>query len=150
MNRLISSRLFFVSVVLLLSIFITNQKIFGENWIFLGNTEDGSMQFLDKDSITKVSPSVKRIWKKTITPLEVQLKIREQAGLPLKGYSSYSYTKSIWDINCKNRTHQFLYYVDVDQKGSILYSVKFDNPRMGFIVPGSMGELFYEAVCPKN
>jgi hypothetical protein len=106
--------------------------------------------FLIKIALQKSLLRLKGFGKKPLPPLEVQLKIREQAGLPLEGYSFYSYTKSIWDINCKNRTHQFLYYVDVDQKGSILYSVKFDNPRMGFIVPGSMGELFYEAVCPKK
>ena len=140
-------KLLMVSFVLFLLIFITNQKIFGENWIIAGS-EEGTTQFFDKESITEVSPSAKRILTKSIIPLEVRLKQIENHGLPIIGYSFYSHTMSLWEINCNNQTYGVLYFIDYDKEGSEIDSFKFNNPEVDFIIPGSMVEKLCKAICP--
>ncbi len=119
MNRSNFLRLFLISVVLLLNIFITNKKVFGENWILYGISDDfRTKHYYDKDSLTMISPSVKRVWEKKIPPVEYKLKEREEQGLPLTRYFSYNRTLMFLEINCSDRTVKLLIFRRLRRKGS--------------------------------
>jgi hypothetical protein len=141
-------RFFLVLVVLFLVFFITNQKTFGENWIPNGNTPGGIEQLLDKDSIKEVSRSVKTVMRKFIIPSQTMINLRKESSLPIKGYSNYSYSMSLWEINCKNKTIRLLVYYDYDKKGNQLDSHGYDNLNMIPIIPGSFDDYSYKVVCP--
>jgi hypothetical protein len=141
-------RFFMVSVVLFLIIFFTNQKAFGENWIFLGYTENDVRQYYDKDSITILSPSVKKVWRKIVIPIEKKLYEKHKLGISTESYSSYSYDLDIFEVDCKDRILKMLYSSEYDKKGTIIDSKSLENPKTFFITPGSIGEGLYKAICP--
>jgi hypothetical protein len=141
-------RLSLVSIVLFLIFFVSNQKAFGENWIPKGTPVNGIEQFIDKDSVTEPSPSVKRVWRKFIIPAKFMITLRKESALSLTGYSSYSHSLSFWEVNCKNKTIKLLSYADYDKRGKMLDSHGYDNLEMASIIPGSFDERCYEAVCP--
>jgi hypothetical protein len=148
MNLTKDFRLSLVLVVLVTIVFSSNQKAFGETWIPKGTPQNGIEQYIDKDRITEVSPSVKRVWRKFIIPAKVMIDLRKKSALPLTGYSSFSHSLSLWEINCKNKTTRILSYFDYDKKGIVLDSRGYDNLEMIPIIPGSFDERCYEAVCP--
>jgi hypothetical protein len=148
MNQSKFFRLSLVSVVLFAIVFFSNHKAFGENWIANGTAKDGIEQLLDKDSITVVSPSVKRVMRKFIIPAKVMINLRKKYALSLTGYPAYSHSLSLWEINCNNKTIRILSYFDYDKKGTELDSHGYDNLEMIPIKPRSFDEQTFKAICP--
>ena len=138
------SKSFLVLVVLFSIIFAFHQKAFGENWIIYSTSANGIKEYIDKDSVVIISSSVKRVWRKTIMPIEIFLKV---SGLPSEDYASYDHSISFNEIDCKKRTTKLLQLIHYGKNGSTIRSIKDPNPEPIFVVPGSVGEDFFKAIC---
>lgn len=149
MNRSNFSRLFLVWLVLLLSISITYQKVFSATWVYFAYADANKTHYYyDKDSIMHISPTIKRVWVKLDKPIDVYLESRRKNGLPISGFTSYSYELQFIVIDCKNQQYNLLSYTEYATDGSILNSYTKEGSELSFIAPGSISDEVRKAICP--
>ena len=149
MNRSNFLRLFLVLVVLLSSIFITNKNIFSANWVFLGQVAPDKTDFYyDKASITVLSSDIKKVWLKFVFPIKKIIEERKNFGFPLTGFSSYSHSLSLAEIDCKKQKYRGLNLITYSKNGAILESINTEGSKPESIPPGSMIERLHKAICP--
>jgi hypothetical protein len=148
-NNMSRSKLRFFLISLFsffLFILITNQRSFAENWVLHGKTGNGTIQFIDKDSITKLSSENIRIWLKAYHVMDELQNFRDKSVIDDK-YSSYSHSIYLWEINCKMRTSKLLYFADYDKTDHTLNFQKYENSSFDYIIPGSVSESLYKKCC---
>jgi len=142
-------RLFLVSVVLLFSIFITNKKVFSENWVFFATRTSNNVDFYyDKDDIMNLSPEIKRVWTKYSEPLNAMLENRNKIGASISDFYSYAYTLDFLEIDCKKKQYEIINYTHYSKDGETLESSEKENLKPESIRLGSIMEGLYKAVCP--
>jgi len=150
MNRKKINKLIFISVLFVMGIFLTNEKVMGQKWSLVGKSPDNEEMYIDSTSIRKISSTSKRVWIKTISSPEEMIKFRDENKLSTIGYSSYSFTLDYYEIDCVEKSYLILSMSDYNQSGNVLYSVNFPNPEKQFIVPGSLFERVYNTTCPSK
>ncbi|MGA3083596.1 MAG: surface-adhesin E family protein [Thermodesulfobacteriota bacterium] len=149
MKRSTFLKLFLVSVVLLLSIFITNNKVFSENWVFFATRTSNNVDFYyDKDDIMNLSPEIKRVWTKYSEPLKEMLEHRIKIGASISDFSSYAYTLDFLEIDCKKKQYEIINYTHYSKDGETLDSSEKENLKPESIRPGSIMEGLHKAICP--
>jgi hypothetical protein len=143
MNRSHITKGFLIGAVLISVIFFIHQKGFGENWKRFTKIDlDDSFFVYDQDNIAQVSPTIRLVWEKKISPLEEKFKARTKTGLSIK--------MRLWEMNCKRRTAKLIAIKEFDKDDNLLSSIHTDETtKSDFISPGSMGGALYKAVCPK-
>ena len=114
------------------------QPVSAADWRPAGNSH------FDASRITRVSPSLIRVWEKAVYPKEILLQIEKMTGLD---YSRYAYSIDLRQVDCKKRLLGGLNNTDYDTSGSVIRTEKFKKAIMNETPPGSGGEAFVTAVC---
>lgn len=147
MNGKKINKLIFIAVIFVMGIFLTNEKVLGRKWLPVGHSNNWEF-YIDSNSIKKVSSTSKRVWIKLICSPEEMKKTRIKNNLPITGYSSFSYGLTYCEINCFEKSYIILSVVDYDNSGNILEQINYKDPLKSFIIPESIFDIVYEAVCP--
>ena len=147
MNGKKINKLIFISVLFVMGIFLTNENVMGQNWLPVGQSNNWKF-YVDSNSIKKVSSTSKRVWTKFICSPEEMIKSRINNNLPINGYSSFSYGLTYCEINCVEKFYLTLSVVDYDNNGKPLEQINYKDPSKSFIIPGSIFDLIYKAICP--
>jgi len=103
----------------------------------------GNSQF-DASRITRVSPSLIRVWEKAVYPDAMLFQMQKLSGLD---YSRYAYSIDLRQVDCKKRLLGGLNNTDYDSSGNVIRTEKFKKIIMNEVPPGSGGEAFVTAVC---
>ena len=106
---------------------------------------------LDTSSIHKSYNGNTKFWvrevytKEKISNLK---KIQQKHGIK-KDYSKYSYTLSMYELNCSERKIGISSNVSYDKNNEVIEKMDFEFPDMESIVPDSEGENIIQYVCKK-
>jgi hypothetical protein len=120
---------------------------YSANWKYI---DDGWL--IDTTSIQRQSNGNIRVWFKHINPPEVITNMTNELrkiGV-YKDYSNYSYTLSLFEINCSQRVHRVISGVDYTPDGKIIDSFELPNSKFSSVLPESEGENNYKYVCKKR
>lgn len=129
----------FLAIFLVPCFFLNGlQPVSAADWRPAGNSH------FDASRITRVSPSLIRVWEKAVYPKELLLQIQKMTGLD---YSRYVYSVDLRQVDCKKRLLGGLNNTDYDSNGNVIRTEKFKKVIMNEIPPGSGGEAFVTAVC---
>lgn len=148
MNGKKINKLIFIAVVFAMGFFLPNEKVMGQNWVLVGRWSNNSEIYIDSNSITKISPTNKRIWTKVIIPSEEMVRLRIEQNLPTTRYSSFSHSLVYYEMNCVEKSHIILKIIDYDNGGNAWENFNIKDTSNQFMVPGSILEKVYKAVCP--
>lgn len=115
-----------------------------ENWItFTKKQADGSIFLYDEETISPVSSTTVIVWEKRIFPVEGKGAKNIKNSGPVK--------MRLWEMNCKKRTGKLLSVKHYDKNENLLSSLNTaDSARPEKILPRSMGEALFDAVCRKS
>lgn len=130
-NKLISLPHFIFSFALIFGFLILfNQTLTAQNnrWEYIGTNTDGIIFYIDKTTIERSGREV-RLWEKSVFP-----------------DGSYQINLSRWQ--CSERTNILVTSNIYTPQGSLISTKKGKN--WNGIIPDSIGEAIYEAVCDAN
>jgi hypothetical protein len=137
---------FIVAIVgIYLSLFSINA--FGESLVKIVTMKDGSGYYYDKDSMKRISGTV-RVW--TVERLKGKSMSDYNKALqetyPTNILGKLSHTKTLHEMNCKERRYRFLMLIYYDVEGRVLETLHEETP-WGPIIPGSMSDGLRGHVC---
>ncbi|HEX2956671.1 MAG TPA: surface-adhesin E family protein [Chitinispirillaceae bacterium] len=113
------------------------------NWRSVGKSQ------FDASRISRVSPSIIRVWEKVQLPEDALEELRKDQA---HDYSDYSYTINRKRIDCKKKTIAGAGSTDYNSHGQLIQyfdekSIRFNDIQALSVAPYSQGEKFIEAVC---
>ncbi|WP_291492381.1 surface-adhesin E family protein [Desulfurella sp.] len=106
----------------------------------------------DKDDIQQVYGSVFKVWTnwygEKVKNTEIELGVRD--GLPVKAFDNFSHTTVLYYIDCDNQTYKIISSADYDTDGNVINSHDNQGDSYSPIVPDTLGDALYKAVCNKQ
>ena len=107
---------------------------------------------VDTTSIQKLSNGNIKVWFKHILPTEVTSKIQSDLrniGID-KNYSNYSYSLSLFEINCSQRTQRSNSGIDYTFDNRVIDSYELPNGKFSSVIPDSEGDFNFKYICSKK
>ena len=131
--------------ILCFSLIGGQQATYAEDWRPVPNSSINSM--FDASRLIRISPSVIRVWEKSVLPKEIMDKMRR--GDKANDYSDYSYTITLCQIDCEKRTKGFVSVHYYNSRGTIIRSFYREDSNIEMVSdrPGSNGKLLTQTVC---
>lgn len=129
---------FFMAVFVSCFFLVGLQAVSAADWKPAGNSE------FDASRITRVSPSVIRVWERATWSEQTLFQIQTVTGL---NYTHYSHSIDLRQVDCKRHLLGGLNNTDYDKRGSVIRSEKYPKVIMNEQPPGSGGEAFINTVC---
>ena len=107
---------------------------------------------LDTSSIHKSYNGNVKFWVKEVYTKDKisNLKKIHQKHKIKKDYSKYSYTLSMYELNCSERKIGISSNISYDKSNEIIERFEIEFPDMESIVPNSEGENIVQYVCKKS
>ncbi|TCV82719.1 surface-adhesin E family protein [Sulfurirhabdus autotrophica] len=134
-------RIFALSMLL---IGIGQQSVYAEDWRPVAN----SNSTFDSSRVTRVSPSVIRVWERSIL-VDEALDYARMKGLANE-YVDYSYSINLHQLDCGKQTHGFVSINNFNSRGaptSPSTNIKDSEIKMEPAVPGTNADNLIKAVC---
>ena len=143
--RLMFSPSFHLSFVICLTLLGTGQNdTFAADWRPLPYTKSNGM--FESSSITRVSPSVMRVWFKCVIPKTILDEERKAGSADL--YEDYAYTTMQLQIDCKEQTIGYMTILNHDSKGQLIKpTFSFEDIEMQPVIQDSESEVILSTVC---
>ena len=145
------SRLYFVLLTCLL-ILPCSKDASGAEWIYYGEQDGGLQGYYDKESLIYLPNNSIRVFQKAIPKDEESrvgylMKLRKaDPKIP----DNCSYATTLFEINCKNRSYKILEITEYNANDEIVDSTHTENPSTNYLLPDSMVQKLYIAVCVKK
>jgi len=130
-------------VFFLCSIVFVNTPCWAARWWEVTTSDNGSITYIDLDTIEVRDKDLLTAWVKTVNKNEKKLKSEDDY---VKGYRVAS-SKDYNIYNCTSQNLKTLEWVDYGASGQVLRSIS--NPNGGFntVVPDTIGKAQLEFVC---
>jgi len=121
-------------------------EVWGEDWKFIRKSKDkdGDSYYYDASNITRPSKNIVRGSVKMVFSEKSINREIEKLG---SSYKNLSYRINLWEINCSEKKVAFLQTTTYSKNGTIIKSIKLDKITWMSIVPDTMGEDLYKALC---
>ncbi len=108
--------------------------------------------YFSPESVENRSENIVRVWTKVV-PVSSEKKDeiiqkRNKLRLSVEGYEDYEYSLRFKEINCSDKLHSLLSYVDYSRGNSILDSYYYNTSQWSPVVPESSAEQLFLLVCP--
>jgi len=132
-----------VYVIIGLTIF-SYAEVWGANWKFLRMSKGGDNCYYDADSITRPSKNIVRGSVKIVFSEKSVNREVERLG---PSYKDLSHTIILWEMNCIEKKAAFLETTTYSKNEKIIKSIKVKTITWASIVPETMGEDLYKALC---
>ena len=144
------SRFYFVLLTCLL-ILPYSKDVVGADWIYYGES-NGLLFFYDAENITFLRHNINQLWTTGI-PESDEVRVRHiqnerKAGLAMP--ENWGFSKTLYEINCKDKTFTLLEskVYDINDKIISTDTVKHQSPT--HISPETMMGELYKKVCRKE
>jgi hypothetical protein len=137
------------SVVLLaviaFGVYFFHLEGWGADWaVHLAN--ENFTYLYDHENIEERPAGILRVWQKWLPSLQKVNEVVKERGL---GYENWDYTLFLTEINCKVGLQRLLQIAEYDTGGKVIDAEYYCDDCWIFIIPGSVGEALFEALCPK-
>jgi hypothetical protein len=120
-----------------------------EQWIFVGFTKYRDALYIEKKSVSYLSPDIARVWS-MIAPSE-KSKYRQEVKRELKklkkSAKGLKCTEILNEIECRGNRIRFLQIVHFNAEGSIINSAASTDQEWKIIYPGSLWQNMQSAAC---
>jgi hypothetical protein len=119
-------------------------EVWGEDWKFIRNNKNGDSYYYDASSIARPS---KNIVRGSVKMVYSEQSINSEVEKLGSSYKDLSHRIILWEMNCSEKKvafHQTDFY---SKKGRTMQSIKLDEITWMSIVPDTMGEDLYKALC---
>jgi hypothetical protein len=144
-------KIYLVFLILCPIILLSNHVIEGADWKRYGGTADTSCYY-DSTSISHPSKITVRVWNKWVVNnkdgIKRRVEERVQINQSTKGYNNFKQSLMLVEIKCPTRELCVLSVADYDNREKVLDAYKYKECQWGQILPDSLIENLYKAVCP--
>lgn len=123
----------------------------GENWVLIGTGVNFTFYY-DKSTIKKQPNKNKRVWLRgEAKDINALIEERKEQGLPVNGYRDFSHQLALKEVNCNTKEMGRVSFVDYNNKGVPIHSSDANwSLTFTHVIPQSIGESIYKAVCEGN
>jgi|ERR1039457_250149 tetratricopeptide (TPR) repeat protein len=121
----------------------------GKKWVKCAGSDEMQV-FYDKSSLAKIDKSKYKLWVRMEQSPDSQKEQMLSRGFDrntVARYDDYSHTAVYYKLDCKNRELGLISSNDYDAKNNVIDTFRIDELKMLSIVPDSMGEEIYKAIC---
>ena len=119
-------------------------EVWGEDWKSIRKNKDGDSYYYDASSITHPSKNIVRGSVKMVYSEKSKNREIDKLG---PSYKDLSYRINLWEMNCIEKKVAFLEITTYTKNGTVIKSIKVDSIKWASIVPETMGEDLYKALC---
>jgi hypothetical protein len=119
-------------------------EVWGAEWKFLRMNKGGDSCHYDADSIIRPSEKIVRGSVKIVYSEKSVNREIERLG---PSYKDLSHIIILWEMNCTEKKVAFLQTTTYSKNETLIKSVKFSTLTWASIVPETMGEDLYKALC---
>jgi hypothetical protein len=119
-------------------------EVWGEDWKFIRKSKDGDSYYYDGDNISRPSKNIVKGSVKMVYSEKSKNREIDKLG---PSYKDLSYRINLWEMNCIEKKVAFLEITTYTKNGTIIKSIKVDSIKWASIVPETMGEDLYKALC---
>jgi hypothetical protein len=128
--------------------------VYGADWKLLTTISERTY-FYDAKSVTRPSKDFVRVWSKVaFTEEGVKQWVKEskrellyeKKGWP-KNLEKFDHMLILYEYNCPDRMFRVLTINEFSKDGLVIESFNYDKPNLSFIMPGTVEEFLYNAVC---
>lgn len=113
--------------ILALAFLLVSSQSIASEWHYITSSSDGEMVYMDFSSITSPSPSKRRAWTLYVGKEDT--------------------TKTFVAYDCPNRESATISSIKYNAEGGVLDGSNFPKPQYSPVVPDSIGEMAFLAVC---
>jgi hypothetical protein len=132
-----------LGVVLIGVLIFGYAEVWGEDWKVFASGVYG-LCYYDAESITRPSKNIVRVWEKIVYSEKGVIKAVKELG---ERYKTASYSLDLSEIDCIEKKRNTLMLVFYAKGGSVISTEQLSETEWSFIIPGSMEEILYKAVC---
>jgi hypothetical protein len=125
------------------------------DWTTVGSTNDSTVSYNIK-TVRRLNGNIVRAWIKnelkddTPETRADYLRNRTAQSLRTFGYQNYSHTLELDEYNCTKGEGRVLSRVDYDAKGNVIDSTTSKNAEWTYVVPDSIGDSLFRALCRRK
>ncbi len=124
---------------------------FAEDWVNIGEGENGEKYYYDAGSVSKIAAyrfSYRgKVEFTSVASINETVKMRKSISLKTEGYSKLKFSFALEEIDCTLKKARNLETKDVDQNCRVLDQHKVIGPWEDFTT-GSLYEILYPKICP--
>jgi hypothetical protein len=131
-----------LSIFLLMGIFFSHSVSWGADWKLL-NFTDSSYFFYDAEDITHPSKDIVRVWEKVVYTERGIEEVIAELG---EDYENLKETKTLIEINCKERNFRYLSVVHYAEDKTVIRTRDIGS-KWQLIIPESIVEFQYKEFC---
>jgi len=136
----------FTLAVIGFAIFFFCLEKLGADWTVNFATENFTYLF-DQENIEEVSSGILRIWQKWLpSPKKVEEMIQEDEVR----YIKWDHSLLLTELDCGEGQQRLLEILEYDTSGNITCMENHSDSGWIFLIPGSVGEALFKAICPKK
>ena len=136
----------FTLAVMGFAIFFFCLEKLGADWTFNFTTENFTYLF-DQENMEEVSSGILRIWQKWLpSPKKVEEMVQEDEVR----YTKWDHSLLLTEIDCGEGQQRLLEILEYDTSGNVTYMENHSDRGWIFLIPGSVGETLFKAICPKK
>lgn len=118
----------------------------GADWRVNSASENFTYLY-DQENIEEVSADILKVWQKWVpSPKKVKEMVQED---DLR-YENWDDTVFLTEIDCGEGLQRLLRIWEHDTSGNVTYTEDYSDSCWIFIIPGSVGEALFKAICPKG
>ena len=99
----------------------------------------------DQENIDEVSPGILRIKQKWFPSPKKAEEMVQEDGLR---YTNWDHSLLLTELDCGKRQQRLLAILEYDKSGNVTYIEDHSDSGWIFLIPGSVGEALFRAVCP--
>jgi hypothetical protein len=133
-----------LGVILIGLAIFSHTEVWGADWKFIRMNQSGDNCYYDADSITRPSKNIVRGSVKIVYSEKSVNREIERLG---PSYKDLSHVIILWEMNCTEKKAAFLETTTYSKNEKIIKSFKVGSVKMVSIVPDTMGEDLYKALC---
>ena len=119
-------------------------EVWGEDWKLIRKNKDGDNYYYDASNITRPS---KNIVRGSVKMVYSEKNINREIEKLGSSHKDFSYRINLWEMNCSEKKVAFLQITTYTKNGTVIKSIKLDKITWMSIVPDTMGEDLYKALC---
>ena len=136
----------FTQAVIGFAIFFCCLEELGADWTVNLATENFTYLY-DQENIEKVSSGILRIWQKWLpSPKKVEEMVQEDE----LRYTNWDHSLLLIELDCGKGQQRLLEILEYDMSGNVTYTGDHSDSGWIFLIPGSVGEALFKAICPKK
>lgn len=123
-------------------------------WEMIGKSRTGTCWYVDIETPARGRGDPVSFWLKSV-PDKASSGLPEDAEqtedilkrIQERYFGDYEYTEALWELSCTRPAFRILYFCAYDVTGAPIFSRLTPDAEWSLILPGSVGEIIFEALC---